>query len=392
MLPYSRQTIEADDIEAVAQVLQSDMLTCGRQVELFESELAAYCGSRFAVACSSGTAALHLAGLALGWKAGDSVITSPITFMASSNAALYCGADPLFSEIDPSTACLDPQALRKTLQTAPNVRAVIPVHYGGGVADMASIARLAQGAGAAVIEDACHALGSSYADEDGRRVKVGSCRHSAMTVFSFHPLKAITTGEGGAITTNDETLYRQLTSLRSHGIVRESARWEVREQGFEGDRPNPWYHEMQALGFNYRLTDIQCALGRSQLRKLDRFVSRRQQIAALYRRELAGTKSPVGVLFAEDDVGNSHHLFPALLPEGASRGEVMRRLSEFGIHTQVHYIPVPLQPFYRNRGTAISFPRAEAFYARALSLPVFPMMKDADVAFVVEKLNGALGS
>ena len=396
MIPYSRQPIEDDDIAAVTRVLRSDFLTNGQEVVEFERELAAFCGSRYAVVCANGTAALHLASLALGVGPSDSVVTSPITFMASGNAALYCGAEVRFADVEPHSICLSVTRLAAAVDALPRApKMIVPVHYGGGAAEMVEISRLARDMGSVVLEDACHALGSTYPDENGQPVKVGACRHSDAAAFSFHPLKHITAGEGGAVTTNREDIYRKLLTLRSHGIVRDSSQWIEKEQGFTDGKPNPWYHEMQSLGFNYRLTDIQSALGRSQLKKIDRFLNKRRSLADLYRTVLAETNSPALPLFAHPATGNSYHLFPALIPfeeRGTSRAQVMAKLMEAGIQTQVHYIPVYRQPHYRGRyGYAPEdFPEAERYYSQCLSLPVFPLMRDEDVHTVVAVLNSIL--
>ncbi len=397
MLSYSRQTIEADDIESVLRVLTADFLTCGPEVSELEKEIAAYCGSRFAVVCSNGTAGLHLAALALDLRPGQSLFTSPITFLASANCARYCGAEVEFIDVDPQSLGIVPAQLeRAVVSSRYRPRAVVPVHYGGAVADLAGVAAVAKRHGLFVIEDACHAIGSTYSDPlSGKTVRVGSCEHSDLTVFSFHPLKHITTGEGGAITTNDEKLYQRLLRLRSHGIEREQGKWATKEQGFCDAQPNPWYHEMQELGFNYRLTDIQCALGRSQLRKLDRFINARRRLADTYRTLLKETTSAAQPVFAQPGTGNSYHLFPVRIPFeelGTSRGEVMRKLAQAGISTQVHYIPVYRQPYYREKYAYApdAFPNAERYYAQALSLPLYPMLTDHDLIQVVETLNRIL--
>lgn len=389
-LTYSRQTIEADDIQSVVEALQSDYLTGGSQVSEFEKEIAAYCGSRYAVVCANGTAALHLACLALGIEPGDGLVTSAITFLASANCGRYLGAQVAFSDTDPGSQCLSVQSLEMRLAQLPRPRVVVPVHFAGATADMPSIAALSRRYGAAVIEDGCHALGSSF--PNGR--KVGSCEFSDLTIFSFHPLKAITTGEGGAITTNREDLYHRLVRLRSHGIERDPSHWVVPEQGFEGAIASPWYHEMQSLGLNYRLTDVQCALGRSQLRKLDRFVEARRQVARWYREELLRRGQKVRAQFPEEVPGHSYHLFPVLVDfeNGPSRSHVMRALGQAGIHTQVHYIPVYRQPYYRAlfAGSPADFPNAERYYSQTLSLPIFPSLERQDVARVVKALYDVL--
>ncbi len=383
LIPYGHQTIGDEDIAEVIEVLRSDWITQGPAVERFEHELAERCEARHAVAVSSGTAALHLAALAAGPGPGDRVVTTPNTFVATANCIWYAGAEPAFVDIDPATLNLDPAALETFLDTDPRrdaVRGVIPVHFAGCPADIERISVMARARGLFVIEDASHALGSSWRDSSGRWRKVGSCSHSDMTTMSFHPVKHITTGEGGAILTSSDDLARRLRTLRNHGNEREAARLE-RSDG-------PWYYEMQELGFNYRLTDIQCALGAAQLRRLDRWIARRSEIVDRYRRALAGDGR---VRYVTEPAGTrpAWHLFTVRVP---GRGEVYRRLRERGIGVQVHYIPVHLHPYYRKRlGTREGdFPRTEEYYEGALSLPLFPSLQDSDVDRVVSELRSAL--
>ncbi|MGZ8265716.1 MAG: aminotransferase class I/II-fold pyridoxal phosphate-dependent enzyme, partial [Burkholderiales bacterium] len=278
MIPYGRHHVDEDDVKAVAEVMRGELLTQGPKAAEFERLIADYVGARYAVSVANGTAALHLACLALELGPGDTVVTSPNTFLASANCALYVGAKPAFSDIDPETLNLDPQALRETFSTRKGVRAVIPVHFAGLACDMAAISDIARSNGARVIEDACHALGGRYADGS----RVGNCRYADMAVFSFHPVKLIAAGEGGIITTNDEALYRKLLLLRNHGMTKRESEFVDKAQGFERGEANPWYYEMQALGLNYRMTDMQCALAISQFKKLDRFLARRLEIARRY--------------------------------------------------------------------------------------------------------------
>lgn len=390
MLPYGRQWIEEDDVAAVTEVLRSDWLTTGPWVERFEAALAEAVGARYAVAVCNGTAALHLACRAAGVGTGDVVVTSPITFVASANCALYCGATPAFVDIDPETRNLSPARLRQALAIArdagqPARGAVLPVHYGGLPCAMLEVGTVAGEHGLVVIEDACHALGVQYLAEDGSWCCVGSCRHSAMAVFSFHPVKHITTGEGGAVTTNDPELYRRLLLLRSHGITRDPDRL--------GAHPGGWYYEQQELGFNYRLTDIQAALGLSQLRKLGRFVARRRALAAFYKEALAGLEEVLTLPPEPEGYRSAYHLYAVQLRGERLRGgrrAVYDALRAAGIGVQVHYIPVHLQPYYRDRFgyRAGDFPAAEAYYEGTLSLPMYPVRGDADaerVAAVVRE-------
>jgi len=371
-IPYGRQAIDDDDIRAVVEVLKSDWLTQGPAGEHFEKAFAEFCGARFAVAVSSGTAALHLACLAAGFSPGDEVITSPITFVATANAIAYTGARPRFADIDPATADLDPKAVATHI--TPATRGVIPVHFAGQPADLAAFSRLAAEHDLTIIEDAAHALGATY-ESNGRRFKVGACAHSRMTIFSLHPVKHIATGEGGVITTNDETLALKLKQLRSHGITR--------DPGQMAGNDGPWYYEMQELGFNYRLTDIQAALGLSQLQKAGRFIARRRKIAARYNAAFAAEPS---LLPLEQKTGtdSSWHLY-VLRTRGIARKTFFEQLRKAGLGVNVHYIPVHLQPWYRERlgyGPG-DFPAAEAYYGSAVTIPLFPAMSDADVERVI---------
>ena len=380
-LPYGRQTIEADDIAAVAQALGDDFLTTGPRVEAFEAAFAEAVGAPHAVACINGTAALHMAMLALGIGPGEACVVPSITFLATANCARYVGAEVVFADVDPASGLMTPQTLAKALARAERpVRAVLPVHLRGEVCDLPEIAALARAAGAVVVEDACHALGSErrFAAGDYR---VGEGRWSTAAAFSFHPVKTIATGEGGMVATNDEALAERLRRARSHGMVR--------PQGAD-----PWWYEMAEPGFNYRLPDILCALGLSQLRKLPRFAAGRRSLAARYLERLgplAPTERP-----AATPEGSSAvlHLMTVLIDfeaAGRSRAEVVEALRRRGVGSQVHYIPVHTQPYYRDRYGPLDLPGAEAWYAGALSLPLYPAMTAADVDRVVAALGEALG-
>ncbi len=393
-LPYGRQVIDEEDAAAVLAVLRSDYLTCGAEIERFETALARRCGVRFAVACSSGTAALHLAMAALDLGPGEALCTTPITFVATANAARFLGGDVVFADIDPDTVTMDPASLERVLRENPAVRVVVPVHFAGCPAAMEAIAAVAARHDAVVVEDGCHALGGAWLAADGSRVEVGSCRHSVMCVFSFHPVKPITTGEGGAVTTNDENVYRRLVRLRNHGLVRDNdPAWQEPAAALAADGThNPWYYEMQELGFNYRITDIQCALGRSQLGKLDRFLARRRRCADRYRLRIADSavlRQAVRPLVCPDPVLHAWHLFVVRVDWrrlGLERAGCMRALHAMGIGTQVHYIPVHRQPYYRRLHT-ISLPVSEQYYEQCLSLPLHAGMEDADVDRVVSGLE-----
>ena len=391
MIPYGRHFVDEDDIRAVAEVMRGELLTQGPKAAEFERLVADYVGARYAVSCSNGTAALHLACLAVNLGRGDIVVTTPNTFLASANCALYVGAKPAFSDIDPDTLNLDPHALRDTIAKHGRVKAVVPVHFAGLPCDMAAIAKIARNGGAVVIEDACHALGATYADGS----RVGNCRYSDMTAFSFHPVKLIAAGEGGLITTNDEAIYRKLLLLRNHGMTKAESDLVDREQGFEGGHVNPWYYEMQELGLNYRITDIQCALAISQFAKLDRFHARRADIASRYDAafaDLAGIELPQRAQRAR----SANHLYVTRIDFerlGRTRGEVMLALRAKGIGSQVHYIPVPYQPYYRANGlSAGRWPHAEAYYRQALTIPLYYGMSDADASAVIDAITDLLSS
>jgi len=380
-LPYARQSIEDDDVEAVVRVLRSAHLTSGPEIPAFEDALAAAVGSPWAVAVSSGTAALHAACIAVELGPGDEVIVPAVTFVATANCARFVGAEPIFADVHPDTGLIDPDDVRRRLTN--RTRAIIAVHLGGATADMPALAAMASAANAVLIEDAAHALGAS---RDGE--PVGSCRRgSAMATFSFHPVKHIATGEGGAVTGVDPALRDRLRLARDHGIVREAA-------GSSAPSPGPWYYEQQLLGHNLRLTDIQAALGRSQLAKRDRFLARRRSLAARYLSRLDSVEGVVPVVPPAASRECAYHLFAVRIDfarRGVTRAEVMRRLREKGVGSQVHYIPVPAQPYYRGRGWALdAFPGARAYYDHTLSLPMFAAMDDSDVDRVVAALAEAL--
>lgn len=389
MIPYGRQHIDEADIQAVADVLRSGWLTQGPMVDRFEQAIASYVGAKYAVALSSGTAALHLAAIAGGVGPGNSLVTSPITFVASANAALYAGGRPLFADVDPGTVNMSPESLREVMRREGDVRMVIPVHFGGLPCDMEAIEAIANEFGAVVVEDAAHALGATY--PDGRRV--GSCAHSLMTVFSFHPVKAIAAGEGGMITTNDEAIYRRLLRLRSHGITKLDDPFEIPEQAAKEGIPHPWYYEMQELGFHYRITDIQCALGLAQFKRLDQFLERRRQLVGAYDAAFSGMPN-CRPAQCEGRERSGHHLYVLRIDfaaAGTHRGRLMRSLRESGIVTQVHYIPVPAHPLYRKMGfDPDAYPNAAAYYHDALTIPLFYDLTDDEQKYVISTLRDSL--
>jgi len=390
MTPYGKHHIDEEDIQAVVNVLKSGVLTQGPAVEAFEQAIASYVGAKYAIAVSSGTAALHLAALVAGVGPGKTLITSPITFVASANAGLYAGGDVAFADIDPDTVNMSPLALKAALEKHPNTKAVIPVHFAGLPCDMPAIKSLADAAGALVIEDAAHALGASY--PDGRRV--GCCAHSSMTIFSFHPVKAIAAGEGGMITTNDESVYRKLLRLRSHGINKMDDPFMDAAQSQTNGQPNPWYYEMQELGFHYRITDMQCALALSQFVKLDRFISRRRELVARYDAVFSQMKfCRPAQLSGKNSSG--HHLYVVranFQKLGNTRQELMTRLKARGIGTQVHYIPVPQQPHYQKLGfVGKEYPHAHTYYQEALTIPLFYDLTDEQQGHIVTVFKEFVG-
>lgn len=393
-IPYGRQVITDDDLAAVAAALRSDWLTTGPRVAEFESVVAAACGARYAVAVANGTAALHVAMLAAGIGPGDRVLTSAITFLASANAAEFVGATADFADIDPATINVTAATLREAWRD--DVRAVVPVDFGGRPCDLPGIAALARARGAVVIADACHSIGGQFAQE-GCAYHIGGHPWADMTCLSFHPVKTVTTGEGGVIATNDARLAERCRHIRSHGMLRESADW----QGL-GEAPpafaeqGPWYYEMAELGYNYRITDLQCALGTSQMRRLQAFVARRQAITDRYNTAFSRLHNvatpPVAV-----SATPAWHLyvlqcdFAAL---GRTRTQVMQALSARGVGTQVHYIPVHLQPYYRRKyGYAFGkCPSAEAYYPRCLSLPLAAAMNDDEVDRVIAAVQAVFAT
>ncbi|MFM5741914.1 UDP-4-amino-4,6-dideoxy-N-acetyl-beta-L-altrosamine transaminase [Aeromonas veronii] len=378
MIPYGRQSISDADIEAVVAVLKSDYLTQGEAVPAFEQGLADYCQVPHVVACSNGTTALHLACAVLDIGAQDTVWVSAVSFVASANCVRYCNANVDFVDVDPATGNLDVVALDKKLQQAVRThalpKALIAVHLAGQPCDLEEIGALCHQYGIFLIEDACHALGAHYQGSP-----IGSCRHSDMTVFSFHPVKPITTAEGGAVTTRDQVLADKLRLYRSHGITRDP-------QALLMPSPGEWYYEQQLLGFNYRLTDIQAALGLSQLSRLDQFITQRRELARRYDALLS--LLPVQPLQQSNNRQSGYHLY---VIQVAERDQVFARLRAAGIGVNVHYIPIPAQPYYRGLGhDPAAYPGAQAYYQGAISLPLFPALTLSEQQQVVDALEQAL--
>lgn len=377
MLGYGHQYIDDSDIRAVVEVLKSDYLTQGPAVEQFEQEICRITGAKYCIAVSNATAGLHIAVTALNLPEGSEGITTPNTFLSSSNCMVYNGVKPVFADIDLKTYNIDPSEIEKHITEKTEL--LIPVHFAGLPCDMEKISKIAKKNNLPIIEDAAHAIGSQYADGS----YVGNCRYSDMTVFSFHPVKTITTGEGGAVTTNDENLYKRLLMFRSHGTTKDLELLTA--------NPGPWYYEMQILGFNYRMTDMQGALGYSQLQKLPFFKKRRREIVAKYNNAFVGMKY-FKTPFEPANISSCFHLYVAQIDFkalGKSRTQVMQELRERGVGTQVHYIPVPIQPYYKEKFNYKNgdYPKAEAYYEKELSLPLYPGMSDADVDLVIDSIK-----
>lgn len=385
MIPYARQWISAADIDAVVEVLKSDWLTQGPAVQAFEKALCARTGAAHCVSLCNATAALHIACLALGVGPGDLVLTVPNTFVASANAALYCGAEVDFVDIHPQTLCMDAEALADKLAqlaaAGKSVKAIIPVHFAGLSCDMAAIAAAAKPYGCAIIEDASHAIGGLYQNRP-----IGQCQYSDIAVFSFHPVKIITTGEGGALLTNNPVVHDRARRLASHGLVRNAGDFVPCDQP---DWFGEWAYQQLDLGFNFRITDFQCALGLSQLHSLSDWIERRNQLALNYQRAFIDLE--IEWQHIPDDCHSAYHLFVVQLPVRVNRRRVFNLLRQHGVGVNVHYIPVHTQPFYQQRGFHLGqFPAAETYYQRALSLPMYPKMSAEEQQQVIDQFTSVL--
>lgn len=374
IIPYGKQEIDSKDIAAVVDALQSDFLTQGPRILEFEKAFAQYVGARYAVAVSNGTAALHLSALALEVNEHSNVITTPITFAASANCIRYCGGKVTFADIDPATATLDPAKVRAMLEAAPKgtYTGIIPVDYAGLPVNLEAFRQLADEFGLWIIEDACHAPGGYFTGSKGEKQRCGNGKFAELAIFSFHPVKHIACGEGGMVTTNDRDLYDRLLLLRTHGITKDPQKMHENHGG--------WYYEMQELGFNYRLTDFQAALGLTQLEKADKGLARRREIARYYSDNFAGTKVDTSV--ADNGEGHAYHLYVIKIK---NRKRLYDKLREHHIYAQVHYIPVHTLPYYQGLGYANGqYPLAEAFYEECLSLPMYPGLSQEEQDFVIK--------
>jgi len=381
-IPYGRQTIDKADINTVAKALQSNWITQGPRVEEFEHRIAKYCGVKYAVAVSSGTAALHLACLASDLKKGDEVITSPISFLATANSILYAGAKPVFCDIDYETVNINPQQISEKITK--RTKAISVVHFAGYPCDMEEISHIAKKKNIIVIEDACHALGAEYKSGQ-KRLKVGSCKHSLMSVFSFHPVKHITTGEGGAVTTNDKKTFEKLKALRNHGIHKDK---KTAQKGM-------WYYEMRELGFNYRITDFQCSLGLSQIKRIDSFIRKRRWLAHRYNEKFLDIEESLRLpTYADSDKAHAWHLYLLRLRlenMKISRKAIYTELQKKNIGVQIHYIPIYKQPFYRKSGySRTSLPNAERYYRECLSLPIYASLDEKTQDYIIKVVKNII--
>lgn len=390
-IPYGRHCIDSADIEVVTNVLKSDWLTCGGAVDRFENKLKEHVKADYAIACSNGTTALHLAMLALGIGAGDVVLVPAITFLASANAVRYVGADVIFVDVDQSTGLMTAQTLETAILRCKDksLKAVVNVHFAGQCENLEAIQIVARKYNLWVIEDAAHAIGTVYMDEKGGHHHIGSNAFSDVTTFSFHPVKTIAMGEGGGVTTNNSVFADKIRLLRSHGMVRASQQWQCADWGFDlKGQPNPWYYEMHEVGFNYRISDINCALGASQLEKLGKFKEERSKIVDLYDSKFINCPhlTPLKKLKCSNTAWHLYIVCIDFYKLGKSRAEIMEKLKRNGIGSQVHYIPLHKQPYYRKLYGEQTLVGAEEYYAKCLSLPLYVGIDSAQLNFIFDML------
>ncbi len=372
-IPYGKQWILEEDIEKVTDILKSNYLTTGPAVKDFEKAFAEYVGAKYAIAVANGTAALHLAAKALGVQAGSDIITTPMSFAATSNCVLYNSGNPIFADIT-ERGLIDPFEIEKNLTE--KTEGIIPVHYMGLPSELEEISKIAKENNLFIIEDACHSIGAKY-----KKSSIGDCKFSDLAVFSFHPVKHITTGEGGIITTNNEELFSLLQDLRTHGITKDNSKFKTKHN-------EPWYQEMQHLGYNYRLTDIQAALGLSQLSKIDQFIKRRREIAAIYFEFFMDFEDSVETIPEREHEFHAYHLFVIKLKDSMKREELFNYLQKRGVYCQVHYIPIYWHPYYRELGFKEKLcPKTEDFYERIISLPMYPALTVEELDYVLSSLK-----
>ena len=389
MIPYGKHYIDQEDINAVIKVLKSDNLTQGSLIAVFEKEISKYVGAKYSVVVTSCTAGLHLASIVAKMNKGKVLLTSPITFVATANSSLFCGAETIFADIDSSTINISTDSIKKVILKN-KVHAIAPVHFGGLPCDVKKIKEIADKVGAIIYEDAAHAFGASFPDGS----KVGSCKYSDMTIFSFHPVKSITSGEGGAITTNDKKIYEQLMRLRNHGLEKNQENFQLKNNSFTNDLNSPWYYEMQELGYNYRITDIQCALGLSQLKKIDKFIKRRRELAKKYDLAFENLKNCEPI---QKNMRNfsSNHLYVLKInfkKLGKTKERLMEEFKSAEIITQVHYIPVISHPYFQIKNYKNSdFPNSYNYYNSALSIPLFYALTDKQQSYVIDQVKKLIG-
>ena len=389
MIPYGKHHIDEEDIKSVVKVLKSDNLTQGPLISTFESEISKYVGAKYSVVVTSCTAGLHLASIVAKMNKGKVLLTSPITFVATANSSLFCGAETIFADIDSSTINISIDSIKKVILKN-KVHAIAPVHFGGLPCDVKKIKEIADKVGAIIYEDAAHAFGASFSDGS----KVGSCKYSDMTVFSFHPVKSIATGEGGAITTNNKKIYEKLIRLRNHGLEKNQENFQLKNNFFTNDLSDPWYYEMQELGYNYRITDIQCALGLSQLKKIDKFIKRRRELAKKYDLAFENLKNCEPAQKNMRDL-SSNHLYVLKInftKLGKTRADLMKEFKSAEIITQVHYIPVISHPYFKKKKYKDSnFPNCYNYYNSALSIPLFYDLTDKQQSYVIDQVKKLIG-
>ena len=395
-LPYGSHQTDSDDMNSVAQIIRSDFLTTGPAVANFEHALAEKTGASHVVACSSGTAALHMAALAIGLGEGDVAIVPSVTFLSTASAVRMVGAEVEFCDVDPYSGLMRPEDLKEALSRVPSgkAKAVFPVHFAGQIPDMENISAIARENGLHVVEDSCHSLGSTYKGSGEDIFQAGSCRHSDIAVFSFHPVKTITMGEGGAITTNNRKIYEKLLILRNNGIEKNSDNFINKNKSKGKKIDNPWYYEMQELGYHYRITDIQCALGLSQLKKINRFLIKRKNLAKRYDIELKNLKNCKLIHEGMRD-NSSNHLYILNInfkKLGTTRGKLMKSFEEREIGTQVHYIPVPSHPYFKSKNySKANLPNSYKYYEGALSIPLYYDLSKKQQSHVINQVKKLIG-